>query len=117
MSNIQTMTDAYIEAIYFTDTGDDSQPKPSQELTSLCRVHAYVSCCNFYMAATETLGIHPGHIDWRQVGHDLWLTRNGHGTGFWDRDNSVYGDPGATQKAQHHHSHDLHKPDRRQSLV
>jgi hypothetical protein len=19
------------------------------------------------------------------VGHDLWLTRNGHGTGFWDR--------------------------------
>jgi hypothetical protein len=20
-----------------------------------------------------------------QVGHDLWLTRNGHGTGFWDR--------------------------------
>ena len=21
-----------------------------------------------------------------QGGHDLWLTRNGHGTGFWDRD-------------------------------
>lgn len=20
-----------------------------------------------------------------QVGHDLWLTRNGHGAGFWDR--------------------------------
>lgn len=20
-----------------------------------------------------------------QVGHDFWLTRNGHGTGFWDR--------------------------------
>ena len=20
-----------------------------------------------------------------QIGHDLWLTRNGHGTGFWDR--------------------------------
>lgn len=25
--------------------------------------------------------------DWNdeQIGHDLWLTRNGHGTGFWDR--------------------------------
>lgn len=45
MSNIQTMTGAYIEAIYFTDTGDD-----------------------------------------------LWLTRNGHGTGFWGRDDSVYGE-------------------------
>lgn len=26
--------------------------------------------------------------DWNeeQIGHDLWLTRNGHGAGFWDRD-------------------------------
>lgn len=22
----------------------------------------------------------------QQLGHDLWLTRNGHGAGFWDRD-------------------------------
>jgi hypothetical protein len=26
-----------------------------------------------------------------QLGYDLWLTRNGHGAGFWDRG---YGDPG-----------------------
>jgi hypothetical protein len=24
-------------------------------------------------------------IDGEQIGHDLWLTRNGHGAGFWDR--------------------------------
>ena len=24
-------------------------------------------------------------IDKEQVGHDLWLTRNHHGAGFWDR--------------------------------
>jgi hypothetical protein len=24
-------------------------------------------------------------IDAGQVGHDFWLTRNGHGAGFWDR--------------------------------
>lgn len=24
-------------------------------------------------------------LDPAQVGHDFWLTRNGHGTGFWDR--------------------------------
>lgn len=23
---------------------------------------------------------------WRRAGHDLWLTRNGHGAGFWDGD-------------------------------
>lgn len=26
-----------------------------------------------------------------QVGHDFWLTRNGHGAGFWDRA-EIYGD-------------------------
>ena len=24
--------------------------------------------------------------DWEHAGHDFWLTRNGHGTGYWDRD-------------------------------
>jgi len=27
-----------------------------------------------------------------QLGHDLWLTRNGHGTGFWDRGLGDLGD-------------------------
>lgn len=27
-----------------------------------------------------------------QVGHDFWLTRNGHGTGFWDRGLGEVGD-------------------------
>jgi hypothetical protein len=29
---------------------------------------------------------------WEQAGHDFWLTRNGHGCGFWD------GDWGPTEK-------------------
>ncbi len=27
-----------------------------------------------------------------QAGHDFWLTRNGHGCGFWDRDIGEVGD-------------------------
>lgn len=27
-----------------------------------------------------------------QIGHDFWLTRNGHGAGFWDRGLGVIGD-------------------------
>ena len=27
-----------------------------------------------------------------QIGHDFWLTRNGHGAGFWDRDLGEVGD-------------------------
>lgn len=30
-----------------------------------------------------------GYTAEERLGHDLWLTRNGHGAGFWDRD---YGD-------------------------
>ena len=26
-----------------------------------------------------------------QCGHDLWLTRQGHGAGFWDRDDDTFG--------------------------
>ena len=36
-----------------------------------------------------------GHADFPdagQVGHDFWLTRNGHGTGFWDRGLGQLGD-------------------------
>ncbi len=100
MTNIQTMTDAYIEAIYFTDTGDTDQPEAGADLTPLTRMQAYLDCRNFYWAATEELGVHPGHINWTQAGHDLWLTRNGHGAGFWDRADDVYGetDDGAPLK-------------------
>lgn len=31
-----------------------------------------------------------------QAGHDFWLTRNGHGTGFWDRPD-VYGEEKARE--------------------
>jgi hypothetical protein len=27
----------------------------------------------------------------RNVGHDLWLTRQGHGAGFWDKTDDFYG--------------------------
>lgn len=35
--------------------------------------------------------------NYSQAGHDFWLTRNGHGAGFWDRDEALYG-PGNGQK-------------------
>ena len=29
-------------------------------------------------------------VDWSQFAHDFWLTCNGHGAGFWDRDELQY---------------------------
>ena len=32
--------------------------------------------------------------DETNIAHDLWLTRNGHGTGFWDRQLGISGEVG-----------------------
>lgn len=34
----------------------------------------------------------PGYNAWECAGHDFWLTRNGHGAGFWDRGLGELGD-------------------------
>lgn len=34
----------------------------------------------------------PEYSDDEKSGHDLWLTRNGHGAGYWDRDLGELGD-------------------------
>ncbi len=91
MTDVEIMTRAYIEALYSTDTGDNDQPESTAELTPLCLAKAFIDCRNFHRALTRELPIAPPVFDWAQVGHDLWLTRNGHGTGFWDRP-EVYGE-------------------------
>ncbi|WP_435634332.1 hypothetical protein ACSC9U_18330 [Pseudomonas solani] len=34
----------------------------------------------------------PGFYGWECAGHDFWLTRNGHGAGYWDRGLGDLGD-------------------------
>jgi hypothetical protein len=44
-----------------------------------------------FLASCESANIDLSECDMSQVGHDLWLTRNRHGVGFWDRDAATYG--------------------------
>jgi len=65
-----------------TDTGD-TVTVTADMFDAATVAAAYGTCTTFlamHMAELET-----GHDDWGQHGHDLWLTRQGHGTGFWDR--------------------------------
>lgn len=89
MTDLETMVAAYLEAIDFTDCGDTDQPEHGAELSAYDKAKVYIDCRNFHWAVTEELipnGLVDVTLDWSQVGHDLWLTRNGHGTGFWDRE-------------------------------
>lgn len=47
---------------------------------------AVKDCLSFIEKAADLID------DYSQAGHDFWLTRNGHGAGFWDRDLGETGD-------------------------
>ncbi len=72
---------AYFECVRFTE----------ENSTDFCEVwerEQTIECLAFMVYAECYLS--DDAIE--QAGHDFWLSRNGHGTGFWDRDSSYYGD-------------------------
>lgn len=95
-SDIEDMLTAYIEAALWStndeSTEDGGEPFDSNYSSAdvdLDTLRAMRDDCirfvehngwTFAYLATVT------DIDWSQVGHDFWLTRNGHGVGFSDRD-------------------------------
>ena len=84
---LQDMMAAYLEAAYFTDGEGDEIESP--EFSGDFKRDAYAACCNFENACA-TLEIDLREYPAGQIGLDLWLTRNGHGAGFWDRP-EIYG--------------------------
>ena len=74
--------DGYIEAIYFTETGDMHQPDSDADLDSEFLGECISDCLAF---CNQNL-CYLSDDQLEQAGHDFWLTRNGHGTGFWDSD-------------------------------
>lgn len=83
-------TRAYIEALYFTDTGCDHDIPEDAELAPQTLQSIIADCNGFRAVAREAL--ERSGQDESQSGHDFWLTRNGHGVGFWDRGLGDVGD-------------------------
>lgn len=51
--------------------------------------HIVNECTQFFKKASFLLNLDDVE-EIKIAGHDFWLTRNGHGSGFWDRDESTY---------------------------
>lgn len=75
--------DSYITAIKFTQGFDTA----GTELDADCLHESIIDCMAFMSRAWAYLSDEV--IE--QAGHDFWLSRNGHGAGFWDRDPPEYG--------------------------
>lgn len=78
--------DAYLEAALWTSLDDEDQPM--DQIYDLDDFHkksiddAIKDGNDFIKANREDLD---NYGESSQHGHDFWLTRNGHGVGFWDR--------------------------------
>jgi len=105
VAKIRQFVEGYVEAAFFTEGGPD-HPELPDAVDEKARLHMAADCAAFVHAnnvalqdATSRLG-----YGWAQAGHDFWLTRNGHGAGYWDRPILRDGGLGVklTQACQYH---------------
>lgn len=96
MTNFEIFLAAYIEAMLWSSSGTDQNGEDLEslegfELSTEAKRLAREDCEQFLFAGKHLIADLPewyGKGDggiYAYAGHDFWLTRNGHGAGFWDR--------------------------------
>lgn len=98
--SLKSFIEAYIECALWSSSdtteegGEDiNLDDHDGSLTDEARATMESDCKSFYDAhiADNEAYADAGGSD-SQAGHDFWLTRNGHGAGFWDRGLGKVGD-------------------------
>lgn len=94
--NLDEFTQAYLEAALWSST--DSYDKPLDENYSIQDIapdslQKLVNLCKIFQEDNHQIldqCVDPeegqSNYNYGQAGHDFWLTQNGHGAGFWDRE-------------------------------
>jgi len=99
---MDNFTKAYIEAVLWSSNDDNGDPLDENytvdDISLETKMKMTVDCINFQKDNKVNLDkaykLYPEN-EWtneEQAGHDFWLTRNGHGCGFWDRGIGEVGD-------------------------
>lgn len=89
-------TDAYITAALWSSTDDAGNPlddgRDRDDIAPETLAKMQADCRAFYLANEEAICCddgptgRDGSSQVEMAGHDFWLTRCGHGAGFWDGD-------------------------------
>ena len=91
MDNFTLFKAGYIEALYFTDTGEGDQPDPDAKLSPEAMARISKRCACFWQhCGSDVLKETTQTIE--QAGRDFWFTSQCHGTGFWDGNWPTQGD-------------------------
>jgi hypothetical protein len=90
--NLDEMFNAYVETALWSSTAEDDTPLDRLDAevadSALASMRKDVeSFARDNAELIERADVHTVNYGrWGRAGHDFWLTRNGHGAGFWDGD-------------------------------
>ena len=86
-SFLRKMAEAYVVAALWASTGDDGEPLDdtysARDVALSTKRRVLRECGSFLRMAAESDDDRA--MNATEMGHNFFLTRNGHGTGFWDR--------------------------------
>ena len=87
MRDVEKVLTGYLACALWASSDEDGRPLNGMatidDISEASKEFARKECAAFLAENAELLDA--SELDEDQIGHDLWLTRNGHGTGFWDR--------------------------------
>jgi hypothetical protein len=86
---VNDFLDGYITAALFSEIGDNGAPLDHRygcaDISSEAMETMKADCAAFKDSSAYRFYAGSANTD-RRAGIDFWLTRNGHGAGFWDGD-------------------------------
>lgn len=96
---MDAFTQAFITAMFFTEEGPDNLGDAGMDkISAELMTRITQDCATFQSQAGDLISDENCHYTGcptiEYAGHDFWLTRNGHGCGFWDGD---WEEPAATK--------------------
>jgi len=107
----QSFFEAYVECALWSSSDCDDEPLDGYSIDDIAPetlAKMRIDCDDFQESTTQLIqhAYRTGQYSPGQAGHDFWLTRNGHGAGFWDRGLAAVGEQ-LTKDAKFHGSVDL----------
>jgi hypothetical protein len=89
---VDDFTEAYIECALWSTNDESDAPLDDNygegDIDPATLAEMVADCERFQAENADDIATYPGGRGRCEVmaGHDFWLTRNGHGAGFWDGD-------------------------------
>lgn len=86
MDAVKEIVNGYLDAVYWLNDDEQEMGMSDAYLSQDAKDGIYKDCERFFELSYELIFSEDYTDNLDQVGCDLYLTRNGHGAGFWDRD-------------------------------